>query len=682
MDPPSTPKFIGAVKDDWLMYSDNPEDYTRLSPIGFGASSVVYQAIHHHKDGEDDVKDIPCALKVLNLDKLQPSALRLLTRETQLMSLSKHPNVLRVRGSWMMGPQLYIAMRLMNSGSVTDIMKYSFIDGLEEDVVICILHQALQGLNYLHVNGFVHRDIKGANLLVDEDGTVLLGDLGVAVSLADEEGTGQNGIMSAVRKSMHSGGLGGAGGGPLVFGVSTTTSPGVRPASKGSGSKDSVRLKKRRSFVGTPSWMAPEVITQQHYDYSADIWSLGITVLEMCAGRAPGSRQKDVKKVLMATLQNLPPTLERNSGEKKYSKALKDFVDSCLQKDPAQRPTAEQLLQHQVFKGVKKKSYLVNTLLSDLPPLANRQERRLVNQSPSMKGHQLALGSPSVVSTQGLSWDWTFSNPGSPRSTYFAQISGIHKRESSGGTHPNSARSPGTGRSPSDDSLLGSLRSPKGGAGAGRSRAHSLTKSIEIPNKETLNSSNRTQSQSNVTAGISRVLDQRVAEGDDDESVNGADAVLQRHNAPGISISRAVGEDGDDDDDDDDEGVPETPQILPQDPLTDDVTTLEDGSDIHVPHPPELSSSISSSAATSNMPETPPTSAPVNTSISQSKFMQSRSRTDSSSELDLGLPSRPIPERSQTSSTARPKTAPADSSGKSKGLWKKVKGLTLSSKKN
>lgn len=85
----SAPTFIGAVKDEWLMYSDNPEDYTRLSPIGFGASSVVYQAIHHYKDANGKVKDLPCALKVLNLDKLQPSALRLLTRETQLMSLSK-----------------------------------------------------------------------------------------------------------------------------------------------------------------------------------------------------------------------------------------------------------------------------------------------------------------------------------------------------------------------------------------------------------------------------------------------------------------------------------------------------------------------------------------------------------------------------------------------------------------
>ncbi|KAG9016379.1 hypothetical protein FRB90_003088, partial [Tulasnella sp. 427] len=344
-------EFKGAVKDEWLMYSDVAADYTRLSPIGFGASSIVYQAIYHYKNPQTGkVKDLPCALKVLNLDKLAPPALRLLTRETQLMSLSKHPNVLRVRGSWMMGPQLYIAMRLMNKGSVADIIKYAFIDGVEEDVVKCILYQALQGLNYLHINGFIHRDIKAANLLVDDDGTVLLGDLGVAVSLSDDEDAGQNGTMNAVRKAGYSSTNPSA---PLVYGARPTPKP----------TDSTTKLKKRKSFVGTPSWMAPEVITQQHYDSSADIWSLGITVIEMCLGRAPGSRERDVKRVLLSTLQNAPPTLDRDAGKFKYSKGLKEFVDSCLMKDPAQRPTAEALLKHDIFKNVKKKNYLVGTLL-------------------------------------------------------------------------------------------------------------------------------------------------------------------------------------------------------------------------------------------------------------------------------------------------------------------------------
>lgn len=89
---------------------------------------------------------IPCALKVLDLDSLAPHPLSLLQRETTLMSLSKHPNVIRVRGTWTEGHKLYIAMRLMNKGSAADVMRYGWPGGMEEEVVKCILRQALQGL--------------------------------------------------------------------------------------------------------------------------------------------------------------------------------------------------------------------------------------------------------------------------------------------------------------------------------------------------------------------------------------------------------------------------------------------------------------------------------------------------------------------------------------------------------
>lgn len=167
--------FIGAVEDEWQLYrcalhiiydrsglrsfSDRLTDYTRGAPIGFGASSTVYSA--HYQPGYG--KPIPCALKVLDLDSLPPQSLSRLHRETQLMSLSKHPNVLRVRGTWIDGHKLYIAMRLMNKGryeiippiyefpplngsSAADVMRYGWPGGMEEEVVRCILKQALEGL--------------------------------------------------------------------------------------------------------------------------------------------------------------------------------------------------------------------------------------------------------------------------------------------------------------------------------------------------------------------------------------------------------------------------------------------------------------------------------------------------------------------------------------------------------
>ncbi|KAI0823117.1 kinase-like domain-containing protein [Trametes gibbosa] len=343
-------KFIGAVEDEWQLYSNNSSDYSIGPPIGFGASSIVYAA---HFQPPDAGALIPCALKVLDLDRLPPSALRLLQNETQLMSLSKHPNVLRVRGTWVDGHKLYIAMRLMNAGSVADVMRYAWTGGLEEDVIRCILRQALEGINYLHINGLIHRDVKAANLLIDDDGTVLLGDLG-------------------------------------------TTSPIFRPSVLG----------KRKSFVGTPCWMAPEIINGKRYDASADIWSFGITAIELAHGRAPRSRM-DPHKVLVMTVTDAPPTLERNAGPHRYSSAFADVVAMCLHKDPARRPTAEVILQTPFFRNARKPSYLCSTILKGLPPLTQRQERR---KQPSLLTHATMD-----------SWDFSSSLPSSPTTSVYSR---------------------------------------------------------------------------------------------------------------------------------------------------------------------------------------------------------------------------------------------------------------------
>ncbi|OAX44846.1 kinase-like protein [Rhizopogon vinicolor AM-OR11-026] len=358
--------FIGAVKDEWQLYSDRSTDYTIGSPIGFGASSVVYAAVYNPPPPEPQYPT-PCALKVLDLDALPPHSLSLLQRETQLMSLSKHPNVLRVRGSWIDGHKLYIAVRLMNKGSAADVMHYGWPGGMEEEVVKCILKQALEGLNYLHINGFIHRDIKAANLLIDDDGTVLLGDLGVAASLTDDGDILRkaNGFGNRIVNFDL---------GPVPAAKSSSTAlPHTRPS-----------MGKRGSFVGTPCWMAPELIQGHRYDSKADIWSFAITAIELTQGRPPRSRES-AHTVLLQTVQGKPPTLDRVGGLHQYSRAFKDVVDNCLVKDPSTRLTAAQLLQTPFFKSAKKKSYLVSTILDGLPPLTMRQERR--RRQPSMVSH-------------------------------------------------------------------------------------------------------------------------------------------------------------------------------------------------------------------------------------------------------------------------------------------------------
>ncbi|OAV86283.1 STE/STE20/FRAY protein kinase [Puccinia triticina 1-1 BBBD Race 1] len=319
-------RILGSVTDQWPMYSSDPQDYLLGAHIGSGASSVVRLAHFKPRPGE------LCAVKVIDIDRLSVKQIEYLRRETLLMSLAKHPNVLRVRGEWIEESSLCIAMRLMQAGSIADLLRFRFQDGLPEPVIASVLIQAIAGLDYLHANGWIHRDLKAANLLLDHDGTVLLADFGVSIDRPCDP---------------------------------------APPAS-------TPLLTRQTSFVGTALFMAPEVVTRQPYNDRADIWSFGITALEMAVGKAPYATISPAR-VLMKTVQEPSPTLDRRraGAPYEYSKAFQRFVDRCLSKDPALRPTARQLLcKEKFFRQARPKAFLLQTILADLPPLALRQERR------------------------------------------------------------------------------------------------------------------------------------------------------------------------------------------------------------------------------------------------------------------------------------------------------------------
>ncbi|KAI8642301.1 kinase-like domain-containing protein [Parasitella parasitica] len=292
------------------------DDFEIKEAIGYGSSAIVYKAIYKPLNRR-------MALKMIDLDKFERNQIDELRRETALMALSKHPNVLRVYGSFVHGSKLYIVTPYLAGGSCLDIMKTRFPEGLDETSIATILKQTLEALIYLHKNGHIHRDVKAGNLLMDEDGTVLLADFGVSSSLME---TGERGM--------------------------------------------------RKTFVGTPCWMAPEVMEQAEYDYKADIWSFGITAIELATGHAPFAKFPPLK-VLMMTLSNEPPTLDRDSTIHKYSKSFKEMIDICLSKDPLKRPNAEKLLLHPFFKLSKRKDYLIKTILYELPPLEQRPRKKI-----------------------------------------------------------------------------------------------------------------------------------------------------------------------------------------------------------------------------------------------------------------------------------------------------------------
>ncbi|XP_064031996.1 serine/threonine-protein kinase PAK 3-like [Pogoniulus pusillus] len=239
------------------------------------------------------------AIKHINIQK---EAEVVLLSEIRFIKGNKSPNLVNYLDSYMAGEELLIGMEYLDGGSLADVVLEMWI---EEEQTAAICRECLQGLDFLHSNSIVHRDIKSYNILLGMDGAVKVADFGLCVQLTCEKS-------------------------------------------------------KMRECVGTPHWMAPEVVKREPYGPKVDIWSLGITAIEMAEGEPPYSHEQYSRVGTLIATKGSPEL--QNPGQ--LSAELLDFLQHCLEVDVQRRWSAKELLEHPFVTAAGPVSCLVPLIVA------------------------------------------------------------------------------------------------------------------------------------------------------------------------------------------------------------------------------------------------------------------------------------------------------------------------------
>jgi len=317
--------------------SDDPEKLFRvMDVIGQGSFGIVCTCINTTNDKMYAVKFIEMSED--GSDDLQ--------NEIDILKTTSECNyVVRYYGAYKKENYLMIVMEYCDGGSVLDVMQTTNT-GLTEPQIASICYHSLRGLSYMHSHKILHRDIKAGNILLTGDGKAKLADFGVSTKL-----------MTTIQK--------------------------------------------HKTVVGSPYWMSPEVIVAQNgangYDHKADIWSLGITAIEMAETKPP---HYDINplRVIFVIPNRVPPTLTKPD---QWSTNFQDFVAKCLAKNQSERPSAAELLQHPfILSAAEKSEPTIRALAQRIAPLLVEARKRAKEREEDVAGETIKSGTVLRMNSQ------------------------------------------------------------------------------------------------------------------------------------------------------------------------------------------------------------------------------------------------------------------------------------------